>query len=97
MIVGLYLILTNLCRFVEETYRGEPQTPIVAGMRFYQWLAIEMLVLGALFTSLRSAAVLIEPQFNWQTIIVAVVCGLFSWFAYGVDFPRSNIRFSRLV
>jgi prolipoprotein diacylglyceryltransferase len=40
VIVGLYLILTGLGRFVEEAYRGEPQTPIIGGLRLYQWIAL---------------------------------------------------------
>ncbi len=39
MIGGLYLILTGLGRFVEEAYRGEPQTRSYWGLRFYQWIA----------------------------------------------------------
>ena len=38
-IVGCYLMLNGLARFVEEAYRGEPQTQILAGLKIYQWTA----------------------------------------------------------
>lgn len=39
LIVGLYLIVSACLRFIEEHYRGEPQTPVVAKLAVYQWLA----------------------------------------------------------
>ncbi|MBT8338109.1 MAG: prolipoprotein diacylglyceryl transferase [Gemmatimonadetes bacterium] len=35
LIVGVYFMLSGIARFVEESYRGEPQTPHVAGLRLY--------------------------------------------------------------
>jgi prolipoprotein diacylglyceryltransferase len=32
-IAGVYLLLGGVGRFVEEAYRGEPQTPVHAGLR----------------------------------------------------------------
>ncbi|HEX9108850.1 MAG TPA: prolipoprotein diacylglyceryl transferase family protein, partial [Longimicrobiales bacterium] len=40
LVVGVYLIGNGLARFVEEAYRGEPQTPVLGRLRLYQWLAI---------------------------------------------------------
>lgn len=97
MIAGSYLILSGLCRFVEESYRGEPQTPVIGGLRFYQWVAMEAILLGALFTSIQTPPVLISPQYSSTTTVVALILGLVAWFAFGIDFPRSNTRFSRLV
>ena len=97
MIIGMYLILTGLGRFVEEAYRGEPQTPIVGGLRLYQWIAIASVVAGAAVTILPSTEVTPAPQFTWESLIAGAAFGLFTWFALGVDFPNSNKRFARLA
>jgi prolipoprotein diacylglyceryltransferase len=36
MVGGVYLILSGIGRFVEEAYRGEPQTPVLWGLRLYR-------------------------------------------------------------
>jgi prolipoprotein diacylglyceryltransferase/membrane-associated phospholipid phosphatase/protein-S-isoprenylcysteine O-methyltransferase Ste14 len=97
VIVGLYLILTGLGRFVEEAYRGEPQTPIIRGLRLYQWIAILTIVLGTVSTTLGSTGQSGRPQFAWESVIAGLAFGLFTWFALGVDFPNSNRRFARLA
>jgi prolipoprotein diacylglyceryltransferase/protein-S-isoprenylcysteine O-methyltransferase Ste14 len=61
-ISGIYLVLTGLGRFVEEAYRGEPQTPVVAGLRLYQWIALLTILIGALITGLGHSLVL-RPNF----------------------------------
>ena len=97
LIFGLYLILTSLGRFVEEAYRGEVQTPSIKGLHLYQWTAIISAVAGILMTLIRIEPAVITPGFSWETVIAAVISGLFVFFAMGVDFPNSNVRFSRLV
>lgn len=94
---GIYLILTGLGRFVEESYRGEPQTPVIGGLRFYQWLAIGSVLAGAALTSVGHTAGMPTPEFSLKSIVFAGFFGLCTWFALGVDFPGSNRRFSRLV
>jgi len=89
-IIGLYLILTGTGRFVEEAYRGEVQTPIIKGLRLYQWIAIFSVIIGIIMTVIRAA-------FAWETVAAAIIGGIFTTFAMGVDFPYSNARFSRLV
>lgn len=96
-IFGLYLILTGIGRFVEEAYRGEVQTPIIKGLRLYQWTAILSVLVGIIMTIIHIDVVAITPDFGWETIISAMIGGLFTTFAMGVDFPFSNARFSRLV
>ena len=96
-IFGLYLILTGIGRFVEEAYRGEVQTPIVKGLRLYQWTAIASVLVGMFMTILPVDVVYITPAVGWETLVSALVGGLFTAFAMGVDFPYSNARFSRLV
>src|SRR5204862_159281 len=49
---GTYLVLMGLSRFVEEHYRGEPQTASVGGLRLYQWLAIGFVIVGAGVTAI---------------------------------------------
>jgi hypothetical protein len=97
MIAGMYLILTGLGRFVEEAYRGEPQTPIFGGLRLYQWIAILSVVSGAVLTTLPASGEVPVPTFSWETLIAGLGFGLFTWFALGVDFPDSNRRFARLA
>lgn len=97
MIIGLYFILTGLSRFVEEHFRGEPQTPIYYGLRLYQWLAIGFLIGGMLLATVDFHAV--KPVFDKyvQTSILAVIFGSFTAFLMGMDFPFSTKRFSRLA
>ena len=95
-IAGTYFVLVGLGRFVEEHLRGEPQTLVVAGLRLYQWLAMAFVVGGAVLTTLGSTAAPTAPRFDPGSLAVAVVVGAICYIAYGVDFPGSNRRFSRL-
>jgi prolipoprotein diacylglyceryltransferase len=97
MIAGIYLILAGLGRFVEEAYRGEPQTPILGGLRLYQWIAILSVVAGPVLTALHATGVPAAPRFSWDSVLAGFGFGLFTWFALGVDFPDSNRRFARLA
>ncbi len=96
-IFGLYMILTGIGRFVEEAYRGEVQTPVLKGLHLYQWTAIISVVAGIIMTIIPIKFADINPGFNWESVLVASISGLFIFFAMGVDFPYSNARFSRLV
>jgi hypothetical protein len=97
MIGGIYLILSGIGRFVEEAYRGEPQTPVVAGLRLYQWIAIATVVAGAMVTTFTNAPLPPRPGFDASSLPVALLCALAAWFVTGVDFPESNRRFARLT
>jgi prolipoprotein diacylglyceryltransferase/protein-S-isoprenylcysteine O-methyltransferase Ste14 len=96
-IFGMYLILTSLGRFVEEAYRGEVQTPIIKGMRLYQWTAIVALIVGLCMTMVPVPLVTLYDGISVETFIAALLGGLFLTFCMGVDFPYSTARFSRLV
>lgn len=96
-IFGLYLILTGIGRFVEEAYRGEVQTSIIKGLRLYQWTAILSVLIGIIMTIIHIEVIDILIDFGWETIVSAIIGGLFTAFAMGIDFPNSNARFSRLV
>jgi protein-S-isoprenylcysteine O-methyltransferase Ste14 len=98
LVIGLYLILSGMARFVEESYRAEPQTRIVAGLHIYQWLAVGQALAGIVTTTLPSTAraggfTLPSPPLLAGAVVMALLAGA----AMGVDFPRSNRRFSRLA
>jgi hypothetical protein len=96
-IAGGYLILAGLGRFVEEHYRGEPQTAVVAGLRLYQWLGIAFVAGGAAMTAVVGSPApppeALGPE-AWGALAVVL---LVTYGAFGVDLPGSNRRFSRLV
>jgi membrane-associated phospholipid phosphatase/protein-S-isoprenylcysteine O-methyltransferase Ste14 len=96
-IAGLYLILNGLARFVEESYRGEGQTPVRGALRLYQWIALACVVGGAVLTAIPSGAR--GGTFFWSpmAIVVAAAVGVVVGAALGVDLPNSKARFSRLV
>ena len=97
-IVGIYFILSSIARFVEETYRGEPQTPVFGGLKLYQWISIGLLIAGSILTMIPSAPVSFDGAgLNVVTWFFAVIFGLVSGTAMGVDFPSSNKRFTRLT
>ena len=96
-ICGIYCILMGLGRFVEEAYRGEPQTPKVAGLRLYQWIALAVTLGGAVVTAIGRSAPAPEPRFTAVILLPATLFALLTGFSLGVDFPNSNRRFARLV
>lgn len=96
--IGLYFILSAVARFVEEAYRGEPQTPVVAGLRLYQWLALASFAIGILFTVQQVTPPPAPLSATDPGLLAgALLVGLVGWFVTGVDFPGSNRRFSRLA
>jgi len=94
---GIYLILSGAGRFVEEAYRGEPQTPVIRGLRLYQWIAVATVVLGAAITTVHGTPLPPSPALHASSLLVAIVCGIGAWLLTGVDFPESNRRFARLT
>jgi hypothetical protein len=93
LVAGLYLILNGLERFVEESFRGEPQTPVFGRLRLYQLIAIISIILGAVLTTVQTNSDFPVPYFSMESFFVAFGLGLLTWFAFGVDFPKSNKRF----
>lgn len=96
-IAGLYFILNRLGRFVEEAWRGEPQTPVFARLRLYQWAASVSVLAGALMTALGASDPAPAAHFEWNWLLPSAAFGLLVGCAMGVDLPDSNRRFSRLV
>jgi hypothetical protein len=96
LVTGLYFILVGLGRFVEEAYRGEPQTPVKAGLRLYHWYSVASVIAGIVVSCIPSP--ITGGSIAWEPgrLPVALVCGVLSGAAMGVDFPASHKRFARL-
>ena len=97
LVAGGYYLLSACARFMEEGYRGEPQTIRFGGLAIYQWLALLFVLGGAVLTVLPSPAAPPIARLTANPLLYAVPFGLLVWFAMGVDFPESNRRFSRLA
>jgi hypothetical protein len=97
LIFGMYLILNGLGRFVEEAYRGEPQTPVWGKLRLYQWAAVVTVLAGIIATFFEAPMPVLTPVIGWQSVAGAAFMGFFTQFLMGIDFPKSNMRFSRLT
>ena len=96
-ICGMYFLLSGAGRFVEEAYRGEPQTICILGLRFYQWIAVFTVVAGAVYTSIQCSPMPPAAGLRLSSILLAAGCGAVAWFVTGVDFPESSRRFARLT
>jgi prolipoprotein diacylglyceryltransferase/protein-S-isoprenylcysteine O-methyltransferase Ste14 len=97
LVGGVYLILSGVGRFVEEAYRGEPQTPVLWRLRLYQWIAVASVVLGAVVTTVHPSPLPPPPPPHASSLLVALACGIGAWCVTGADFPESNRRFARLT
>jgi protein-S-isoprenylcysteine O-methyltransferase Ste14 len=96
-IAGAYFVLVGLSRFVEEHYRGEPQTMVIGGLRLYQWLALSFVTGGAALTCIAGGPAPAPSLPEWSVLLPLAGLALVTYAAYGVDFPRSHRRFARLV
>jgi protein-S-isoprenylcysteine O-methyltransferase Ste14 len=97
LITGTSFMLAGLGRFVEEHYRGEPQTRQLAGLRLYQWLAVAMTAFGAAVSAVHGAPAPAPVLPDASAVVVwALLFGII-YAAYGIDVPESSVRFSRLV
>lgn len=98
LVAGTYLILAGVARFVEESYRGEPQTPIVGGLRIYQWMAVLSVLGGIVLTTIPGGqAPGLVLVLDLRLALGGVMYGSLTGFAMGVDFPGSARRFARLA
>jgi membrane-associated phospholipid phosphatase/protein-S-isoprenylcysteine O-methyltransferase Ste14 len=96
-IIGIYLLLSSAGRFVEEAYRGEPQTKSLFGLHLYQWISIATGVAGAIVTTFRTIPLPAVGAVRVSSILIGVGCGAAAWFVTGIDFPESSRRFARLT
>jgi hypothetical protein len=97
LICGVYLLLSGCGRFVEEAYRGEPQTLTIHGLHLYQWIAILIVVAGAAITAVHGSPMPRLSPFRISSMLLAIGCSAVAWFVTGVDFPESSRRFARLT
>ena len=96
-IAGMYFVLVGLGRFVEEHYRGEPQTAVIAGFRLYQWITLAFVVGGAALSVLPAAGAPSPTALDGTTMMVALLVAVIGVASFGMDVPASNRRFSRLA
>ena len=96
LICGVYAIGNGAARFVEEAYRGEPQTLLAGGLHLYQWLAMGCMVTGAVLSALPAPG---APALvlTGRRILLALAFGVVSGAAMGVDFPEVNRPLARLT
>jgi hypothetical protein len=97
MICGVYLILAGAGRFVEEAYRGEPQTKVWCGLHTYQWIAAFTFVAGAAITVVSGPPAPVITPVRLSSVVLATAGAALGWFAYGIDFPEMSRRFARLT
>jgi hypothetical protein len=97
LVAGAYFLLAGAGRFVEEAYRGEPQTPLVLGLRLYQWMAAGSAVAGAVLAALPPYPALRAGPPDPTLLAAAAVAFAVTGVAMGVDVPASSRRLSRLA
>lgn len=97
IVVAAYLVLTSIARFIEEGYRGEPQTPRLAGLPIYQWLAVAMLLCGVALSFVAGPRFQPANALSPASVSVALLLGLAAVLALSVDFPDSKKPLSRLT
>jgi hypothetical protein len=99
-VVAVFLVGNAAARFVEEAYRGEPQTPVYAGLKLYQWLALGQFLLGCLIALVGSGAAGLPATglADWLLITaIALAFAAAASFAYSIDLPEGTARWSRLT
>jgi len=96
VMIGIYAIGNGAARFVEEAYRGEPQTPIILGFRLYQWMSLGTAIIGAALTTVPTEP---APPWTFSTTAVSmgIAFGITAGAALGIDFPESGSMFARLT
>lgn len=97
-LAGAYLLGVALTRFVEERWRGEPQTPVRWGLTLYQWLSLGLALLGMGLTA--CAGVPVSGDLGRPTLGdggLSLMVALIACVSMSVDFPRANWPLSRLT
>lgn len=96
-VIGGYFLLGGIGRFIEESYRGEPQTLKSGGLAVYQWLALASVIVGAVIMTFPGGPYTLEIMIIPRLILIAGTFGIIVTLVMGVDFPESQKRFSRLT
>jgi hypothetical protein len=97
LVIAVYLTVSGALRFIEEAYRGEPQTPLWNGLKLYQWLALAQALAGVGLSVIASPPVPVLSPIGPAGWATALVAGIFAGFAMGIDFPSLRSRFSQLT
>lgn len=97
LLFGIYLLLSGCGRFVEEAYRGEPQTLHLYGLHLYQWIALATVAAGAVITTIPSPPLPPIEPLRATSLLLGAACAAVAWFVTGIDFPESSRRFARLT
>jgi len=97
LIFVVFFLLSTAARFMEEGYRGEPQTARWGGLAIYQWLAIGCLLAGMACSVLPAPLPPAWSGWSIAPLAYALPFGLLTGAAMGVDFPGSSQRMSRLA
>ena len=96
IIAGIYLTVAGCARFVEEAYRGEPQTKTLIGLKVYQTFAVVQFAIGVGFLFLSAPGPVVH-QVSMVNLVVALLVGSIYAIAMGVDAPGSGRSFSLLT
>ncbi|MGA7713912.1 MAG: prolipoprotein diacylglyceryl transferase family protein [Rhizomicrobium sp.] len=97
LIAGVYLIGAGAARFIEEDFRGEPQTRVIFDLKIYRWLALGEALAGSVLTMFKTAPLAPIHIPSLVQFAAAVAIALIAGMAMGVDFPESRWRFSQLT
>lgn len=97
VLTGGYLVLSGMARFVEESYRGEPQTLRRFGLALNQWFSVLAVGLGIACSSLTSPAAGPPVALTAVALVQALAMAFLGALALSVDFPDSDRPLSRLA
>jgi hypothetical protein len=99
-VVAVFLVGNAAARFVEEAYRGEPQTPVYKGLKLYQWLALGQFLLGCLFAMVDSGAAGLPSTGLGDWIPMAAISFAFAAvasIAFSVELPEGTVPCARVT
>lgn len=96
-LLATFLVATALERFVEEAYRGEPQTPHRYGLSLYQWAALALFATGIALAFVPPAGPPSAAPLGASDLLLAGAVGLLAALAMSVDLPASTRPFARLT
>ncbi|MFZ8258180.1 hypothetical protein ACO1KT_14780, partial [Staphylococcus aureus] len=85
-------IVSGSLRFIEENFRGEPQTPVYGHLNLYQWLSILLVIGGIAVTCFSSSHMAAPSEPKSFHLIWAFLLGAISATAMGTDLPMSLRR-----
>ncbi|OCC00738.1 hypothetical protein BA190_32370 [Labrys sp. WJW] len=98
LVAGLYCWQLGIARFAEEGLRGEPQTPVRAGLNLYQWLSLAVTAVGFVIVLAAPFVPAAPPHWpEWSALFLALPLACLWALAMSVDWPESTRPLSRLT